>query len=265
MTSIERVQIKNKASTSENWNNHDKENKNYLNILRTNCNNDKSCDLGKLISNKIDLKLKAINNISQGSIRLKLESIDLNSPKSNSYDRNHPINYQDIVTNCSLVLSDRNEVEDEEKFNNSTFSIHSNGEASRNISDISFKAKFKTEKCKYWDLNQNCRYGENCAFAHGSSEIRQKIIPSMNYKTKKCRQFFENGFCLYGSRCQFLHKDENLPISSYKNLLKNIEEGNSKPIIHRRLKIFESISHEKKTKKPEKSIYIEKSIFSFIN
>ena len=142
--------------------------------------------------------------------------------------------------------------------------MHSNEAASRKSTDISFKAKFKTEKCKYWDLNKNCKYGDNCAFAHGSDEIRHKIIPSANYKTKKCKQFFENGFCPYGSRCQFLHRDEDKVSFSYSNLLKVIEEkGEMKLDPNRRLKIFEKISQEKKLKRKyiEKSIYDEDSIY----
>ena len=29
-----------------------------------------------------------------------------------------------------------------------------------------FRTKYKTEKCKFYELG-NCRYGDKCAFAHG--------------------------------------------------------------------------------------------------
>jgi len=73
--------------------------------------------------------------------------------------------------------------------------------------EIDFRLKFKTELCRNWE-NGNCEYGENCAFAHGYDELRNKAHLTSNYKTKKCKQFFEQGFCMYGNRCQFRHKEE---------------------------------------------------------
>lgn len=59
--------------------------------------------------------------------------------------------------------------------------------------------------CKYWTEKGYCEYGDQCAFAHGNNEIRQKPNVSSNYKTKKCNQFHETGYCPYGVRCQFIH------------------------------------------------------------
>lgn len=68
-----------------------------------------------------------------------------------------------------------------------------------------FKIKMKTELCSSWVETQTCKYGDNCAFAHGEDEIRKKVhVPSM-YKTKLCQQFHESGVCAYGVRCQFIH------------------------------------------------------------
>ena len=53
-----------------------------------------------------------------------------------------------------------------------------------------------------------CKYGNNCAFAHGDSELKTRKL-SFNYKTKACKQFFELGYCSYGIRCQFSHKKED--------------------------------------------------------
>jgi butyrate response factor 1 len=80
--------------------------------------------------------------------------------------------------------------------------------------DSDFRAKYKTEICKFWGLNKECRYGDNvrflfieCAFAHGNSDMRTKNFVASNYKTKKCKQFFDAGYCPYGSRCQFKHAE----------------------------------------------------------
>ena len=43
-------------------------------------------------------------------------------------------------------------------------------------------------------MNGFCKYGDNCAFAHGEVELKNKKLNS-NYKTKPCKQFFEIGFC----------------------------------------------------------------------
>lgn len=67
------------------------------------------------------------------------------------------------------------------------------------------KVLFYSKPCKYWTEKGYCEYGDQCAFAHGNNEIRQKPNISSNYKTKKCNQFHETGYCPYGVRCQFIH------------------------------------------------------------
>ena len=121
----------------------------------------------------------------------------------------------------------------------------------------SFKTKWKTEICHYWEMYGECKYGDNCAFAHGDSELKQRKL-TYNYKTKPCKQFFEIGYCSYGSRCQFSHKKEDLKnqkndidnLNDKVSYLKIIEELNSeeKRISHElikrpRLLTFESITH----------------------
>jgi hypothetical protein len=71
--------------------------------------------------------------------------------------------------------------------------------------ETDFRVKYKTEVCKYWAEYGYCQFGDQCAFAHGKDEVRQKLHISNNYKTRKCVQFHENGYCPYGVRCQFIH------------------------------------------------------------
>ena len=116
-----------------------------------------------------------------------------------------------------------------------------------------FKIKYKTELCKYYEINGNCKYGNNCDYAHGIENLRIKVTNTTSYKTKKCIQFFNNGFCPYGSRCQFAHSiksnilnnpyDQNM---SYSRIMKifSIKENidNTKNLIEKkRLNIFEQI------------------------
>ena len=98
-----------------------------------------------------------------------------------------------------------------------------------------FKTKWKTELCHYWEMYGQCKYGENCAFAHGDSELKKRKL-TFNYKTKPCKQFFEQGYCSYGSRCQFSHKKEEL---------KNDEEEEKEKVSY--LKIIEELLSEENT------------------
>ena len=116
-----------------------------------------------------------------------------------------------------------------------------------------YKTKYKTEKCRYWEMYGQCQYGENCAFAHGDSELKKRKL-TFNYKTKPCKQFFELGYCSYGIRCQFSHKksdyiqsenNENIDNISYLKILNEFLSKNSiisHELVNRpRLNIFENI------------------------
>ena len=102
-----------------------------------------------------------------------------------------------------------------------------------------FKTKWKTELCHYWEMYGQCKYGENCAFAHGDSELKKRKL-TFNYKTKPCKQFFEQGYCSYGSRCQFSHKKEELKNDEEKEK----EKGSYLKIIEELLSEENTISHE---------------------
>ena len=69
-----------------------------------------------------------------------------------------------------------------------------------------FKIKYKTELCKFFEIDGKCKYGDKCAYAHGKENLRSKVTNTTAYRTKKCTQFFETGYCPYGSRCQFAHQ-----------------------------------------------------------
>lgn len=89
-----------------------------------------------------------------------------------------------------------------------------------------FLMKYKTELCRNWEEGR-CEYGEKCAFAHGSCELRPKTHVTSAYKTKNCKQFFEQGYCIYGARCQFKHSDEQGTVTSAELaiiLAKNLQD-----------------------------------------
>lgn len=212
------------------YNNNISDFKNYINVLK----------------NNQDWIIQDKKHISTGINELKL-----NANTKMFLSREHDINSEKLLEmtskkieevcigskTCSINLMYlRTEIE-EDKSNSSMISTSN---CSRKSSgEISFKAKYKTEICKFWELNKTCRFGDTCAFAHGNTEIRKKLIPSNSYKTKKCKQFFDFGFCLYGSRCQFLHYMKDLITFSYKNSLKNLKFTASN--LARRLMVFEGI------------------------
>jgi len=159
-------------------------------------------------------------------------------PVKQEYKDFKEYSYTNIIP---LTYSSQNEEDDQ--MNCSTSSNNSNGWVNTP------KNKFKTEICKYWELNKSCKFKDNCAFAHGINEIRQKAITTTNYKTKKCKQFFENGYCSYGTRCQFLHHlTENSQNFSYKKVISDLIDPkiSSFEIIPRpRLKTFENLANSK--------------------
>ena len=106
-----------------------------------------------------------------------------------------------------------------------------------------FKTKWKTEMCKYWEMYGQCKFGDNCAFAHGESELKQRKL-TFNYKTKPCKQFFELGYCTYGSRCQFSHKKEEDLKAQKKEIEKKKNNVSYLKIIEELLSEENTISHE---------------------
>ena len=105
-----------------------------------------------------------------------------------------------------------------------------------------FKIKYKTELCKFYEMTGKCKYGENCAYAHGIENLRSKVTNTTAYRTKKC------------SRCQFQHQLKNNIINnpydsgmSYQRILEIISKSenvrNIKKLVKKpRLNIFKEMS-----------------------
>ena len=120
-----------------------------------------------------------------------------------------------------------------------------------------FKIKYKTELCKYYEINGYCKYGDKCAYAHGKENLRSKVTNNTDYRTKKCSKFFEQGYCPYGNRCQFAHQlksniinnpyDRGMTYSKILETLSKLENvENIKKLIEKpRLPIFKEICNNK--------------------
>ena len=71
-----------------------------------------------------------------------------------------------------------------------------------------------------------CKYGDNCDFAHGITELQQKQHVNPLFKTQVCKNFLLNN-CRFGDRCHFLHpqaKTDEAKNTYKESLLKNSVE-----------------------------------------
>ena len=183
------------------------------------------------------------NYFNSSSKNYQIEEKEISSPKKIIYNpkmKDSPENedeYQGLIYQGPIS----NPINSE---NNYYYKEKEKGEEFNN-----FKTKWKTEICRYWEMYGQCKYSNNCAFAHGDSELKKRKL-SFNYKTKPCKQFFELGYCSYGIRCQFSHKKEDSKKDnnkiSYLKILKEFLSDENNNISHElikrpRLKTFENI------------------------
>ena len=180
------------------------------------------------------------NYFNSTSKKYQIEEKEISSPQKVLYNPKHKESpehedeYKGLMYQYPIINSQNydntfhyNEKEKSEEYNN-------------------FKTKWKTEICRNWEMYGECKYGNNCAFAHGDSELKTRKL-SFNYKTKACKQFFELGYCSYGIRCQFSHKKEDF--IREKNKINGIKCDENKISYWKIIKEFLSdennnISHE---------------------
>jgi hypothetical protein len=210
--------------------------------------------MSKLKYSKKFIKESNPDNIQEELVKNKFDyNYNTKSKKtySKKYNNNHWASrkYSKDSSNLSTSNEDIQESTDSNHITinqNSTNSSNFKGKAS------DFKIKYKTELCKFYELTGQCKYGDNCAYAHGKENLRAKVTNTTAYRTKKCNQFFENGYCPYGNRCQFQHQLKNNIVNnpydtdmSYKKILEIISK-------------FENVRNVKKlVEKPRLSIFRE--------
>lgn len=91
---------------------------------------------------------------------------------------------------------------------NSAYSKCSNGGNSKKpVGRPSNPLRYKTELCRSYEENGECRFGSSCTFAHGERE-RRRVLRHPRYKTDLCRTYHGAGYCQYGARCHFIHDPE---------------------------------------------------------
>ena len=143
----------------------------------------------------------------QNYLLTKFRKEKINSINSKKYEQEDNLNYmkyQNLNNNRKYSRDSEESTSNEDKEEN--LQINNNSKKIPFKSNAyDFKVKYKTELCKYYEINGKCKYGDNCAYAHGKENLRSKVTHSTYYRTKKCVQFFTYGFCPYGNRCQFAH------------------------------------------------------------
>ena len=240
------------------------------------------------MKNKEDTKKEYSRSLNQTSSPFKIISpnnsyIKTDEKYNNKFDIQYPdMNYQQIDWDSRKESRDstNDSISYEEYYENDFNSININTNNNNNHSNIKnkfsqqnkqkgkkqgpfkstatdFKIKYKTELCKYYEINGYCKYGDRCAYAHGKENLRSKVTNSTAYRTRKCSQFFENGYCPYGNRCQFAHQLASNIINNpydrkmtYKKTLETISKlenvENIKKLIEKpRLAIFKEICNNK--------------------
>ena len=187
-------------------------------------------------------KTENLNSLNKTTFEFSKNYFQEDKSLQKTYSKNNKIrnNSKDYLSSDSTSNEDR-----EEKF------LKNKNQFKPNPND--FKVKYKTELCKYYEINGFCKFGDNCAYAHGKENLRAKVTNSISYKTKKCVQFFVNGFCPYGNRCQFDHALKSNIINnpsdnnniSYIKAMKTLSKFNHFENLNineiPRLKIFENI------------------------
>ena len=238
-------------------------------------NLNEKCNEEEMMKNSEDISIK---NKNSNGIRLDLKNIYAFNPGHiiyNEINNKFNIHFQKLKGN-DLDLNIKNLEKDSffsEKYSED-FTYKNNHDFNHNKFDnqekpkdkiqgqfkstaADFKIKYKTELCKYYEINGYCKYGERCAYAHGKENLRSKVTNTSAYRTKKCTQFFEHGYCPYGSRCQFAHQLTTNIINnpydrkmSYKKTLETISKienvENIKKLISKpRLSVFREICDDK--------------------
>jgi hypothetical protein len=216
--------------------------------------NNKYMKLDEKFNNKFDMQYPEID----------YQQIDLTSRKESRDSTSDSISYEDYYENDinSININHNN---NNYSNNKNKFSLQNKQKNKKQgpfkSTATDFKIKYKTELCKYYEINGYCKYGDRCAYAHGKENLRAKVTNSTAYRTRKCSQFFENGYCPYGNRCQFAHQLASNIINNpydrkmtYKKTLETISKleniENIKKLIEKpRLSIFKEIYENKNSLK----------------
>ncbi len=233
------------------------------------------------IQEQIAKNAEDIENVKNPFIKPFINKLENEFHENKFENHNNKFDMTYTNSNNKFDYSESNEdLEDQSNIQNKKKKKKKNSEPFKSTAK-DFKIKYKTELCKYYEINGYCKYGDSCDYANGKENLRSKITNTTAYRTKNCVHFFQNGYCPYGNRCQFAHQvssniinnpyDKNM---TYKKILETVSKQenieNIKGLVSKpRLSIFkEIVSNDKEIKSTLlddiKNIY-KKGIFERID
>ena len=199
----------------------------------------------------------SINKISNETFGNKIQNkFDVHYDKSN--EASDDVEYNEYSNDLSNEQNLEFNSDEKEFHKNNKKKDHKKRQGPFKSTAADFKIKYKTELCKYYEINGFCKYGDSCAYAHGKENLRSKITNTTAYRTKKCVQFFQKGYCPYGNRCQFAHQITSNIINNpydrkmtYTKMLETISkqeniENIKGLVIKSRLSVFKEIANDNK-------------------
>ena len=165
----------------------------------------------------IDLDKSLTNNalFTDSDFDTSLPSMDNNLMKQINIQHQYSSSYHNnsaISLHQKLLLRTLNQLTNSTMFNgNNLHSLLSNSNGNLNTSignspsskQINY-SRYKTELCRQFSENGECKYGDKCQFAHGFVDLKD-VNRHPKYKTDFCKTFHSKGFCPYGPRCHFIH------------------------------------------------------------
>ena len=90
--------------------------------------------------------------------------------------------------------------------NRQSADVQQTAPATSQVADLKRNARYKSTLCRHFEYIGRCDAGDQCAFAHGVSELR---VPQLHpkYKTRLCADFWHDGHCAMGATCHFIHDE----------------------------------------------------------
>ncbi len=91
-------------------------------------------------------------------------------------------------------------------------------------SNLPKNQRYKTQLCKNFELDNSCKWGKNCSFAHGLSEMKINSKDLTFNNQIVCKDYYELLDCHQNPFCPFLHIRRD---DFYSNIIYKFSVGRS--------------------------------------
>jgi len=141
---------------------------------------------------KLNHLLNQVNSVTGANTKVDTLIYQMNHNKANCNKNNTNLQVQ---AKMNSNVKNQNQTDKTAKTKSSA-----NSSSNKQSSDT----RYKTELCRQFVENGECKYGDKCQFAHGKEDLKH-VNRHPKYKTNFCKTFHSKGFCPYGPRCHFIH------------------------------------------------------------